>query len=88
MSSTGQFYCIYTGQHCPEADRSDEHIIPYSLGGSNQLVTRDVSKKGNNDAGSSVDALLINSWFVAQERWRLKLKSQNGESSRLLNLMD
>lgn len=76
--SNNDFYCIYTGQNCPESDRSDEHIIPYSLGGSNQLVTRDVSRKANNDAGSSVDALLINSWFISQERWRLKLKSQKG----------
>lgn len=78
MTSGSQFFCIYTGQHWSEDDRSDEHIVPYSLGGSNQFVIRDVSKKGNNDAGSSADALLINSWFIAQERWRLKLKSQNG----------
>jgi|GEM_PF-1957505 len=78
MSTTKDFYCIYTGKSCPEDERSDEHIIPYSLGGSNQLVVRDVSRKGNNDAGSSADALLINSWFISQERWRLKLKSKNG----------
>lgn len=76
--SDQNFFCIYSGKDLPESERSDEHIVPYALGGSNQFITNDVSTKANNEAGSKIDAALINSWFVASERWRLALKSQKG----------
>jgi hypothetical protein len=62
------FYCIYTGENFPETDRSEEHIVPYAIGGSNQFTTIDVSKKANNDAGSQIDSILINSWFISNDK--------------------
>lgn len=79
-----KFFCIYSGKEHDVSERSEEHIVPFSLGGSNQFTTLDVSRKYNNDAGSQIDAKLINNWFVAHERWRLKLKSQNGSIPPIL----
>ncbi len=68
-SSVPDFFCIYSGKVCSDDARSDEHIIPYSLGGTNRFVTRDVSRAANNDVGTRVDGGLINNFFVAHERW-------------------
>lgn len=73
------FYCIYSGNNFSDTERSVEHIVPYSIGGSNSFTIYDVSKKANNDAGSRIDAQLVNSWFVSAERWRLGIKSQGGD---------
>ena len=74
----GDFFCIYSGREWPESERSREHIIPYALGGSADFVTYDVAKTPNNEVGSSADGSLINNWYVSTERWRLGLKSENG----------
>lgn len=51
--------CIYTGKDLdpsdPEMAASVEHIIPLSLGGSNQFTTSDVSRSANNLAGDKID---------------------------------
>lgn len=51
--------CIYTGFDLDPADEklkpSHEHIIPLALGGSNQLVTNDVSAAANSRAGNEID---------------------------------
>ena len=72
------FFCIYSGKDLDEVERSDEHIVPYALGGSNQFVTRDASKKANNDLGSFADAALIDNFFMTNERWSRGIKSQGG----------
>lgn len=73
------FYCIYLGEYRPESERSEEHILPWALGGTNSFVTRDVSTRGNNEAGKIVDSSLINNWMISCERWRLKIKGQSGK---------
>lgn len=76
--SSGKFFCIYSGKEYDDCERSEEHIVPISIGGSNEFVTKDVQRKANNDAGSMIDAPLIDSWPITNERWRLNLKSQSG----------
>ncbi len=80
MSTTNPntFFCIYSGKDAPFASRTLEHIVPYSLGGTGEFGTRDVSSKANNDIGSFVDARLINHPFITIERWRLQLKGHSG----------
>ncbi len=58
--------------------RSVEHIIPWSIGGSNGLTTDDASKSANNELGSEVDAPFANTLPIAIMRNRLQIKSQNG----------
>jgi hypothetical protein len=72
------FFCIYTGKNWPENERSKEHIVPYAVGGSNGFVTYDVSHEGNNKAGASADAEMINNFFVANERWQRHIASEDG----------
>jgi len=72
------FFCIYSGKTHRDDARSDEHIIPYSLGGSDRFVTRDVSRAANNDAGTRVDSGLINNFFMANERWSRGIASAGG----------
>jgi hypothetical protein len=51
--------CIYTGKILDPSNEklkpSPEHIIPLSLGGSNQFTTHDVSLCANNAAGEQID---------------------------------
>ncbi len=51
--------CVYTGKKLeaghPEFRPSNEHIIPLSLGGSNQFTTNDVALEANNRAGRDID---------------------------------
>jgi hypothetical protein len=77
--------CIYTkkplNDDVPANDltRSVEHIIPYAIGGSDAFTTADVSKKSNNDLGSTVDADFTNLLPIAIKRHQLKIKSQGGK---------
>ena len=73
-----QFFCIYSGELHDESERSDEHIVPFSLGGSNQLVTRDVARIPNNEVGRTADSRLINNFFMAHERWQRGIASEDG----------
>jgi hypothetical protein len=72
------FFCIYSGRTCPEDTRSVEHIIPFSLGGTDRFVTRDVARSANNDVGTRVDAAMINNFFMGHERWLRGLRSADG----------
>ncbi len=59
MRITRTARCIYTGieldPNDPDACPSREHIVPMSLGGSNQFVIDDVARKANNRAGQEID---------------------------------
>lgn len=73
-----EFFCIYSGQLWPDNERSMEHIIPFSLGGTDRFVTRDVSRFANNAAGTSVDGAMINNFFMGHERWLRRIASADG----------
>src|SRR5437016_2823041 len=52
-------YCIYTDRVIPKEQVSREHIIPLSLGGSNEFVV-EVSSFRNSELGSQIDGNLGN----------------------------
>lgn len=72
------YFCIYSGKTCSEDTRSIEHIIPFSLGGTNRFVTNDVSRAANNGVGTRVDSAMINNFFMGQERWSRNIASADG----------
>jgi hypothetical protein len=69
--------CIYSGKELDPADEnlkpSLEHIIPLSLGGSNQFTTRDVSSAANSAAGNMIDDEAAGSlpFLMLRHRYRL-----------------
>jgi hypothetical protein len=73
----GTFFCIYSGCDCEEEERSIEHIVPVAIGGPDRLVTNDVSRRANNDAGRA-DASLVDSFVMKIERWRHAISGRNG----------
>jgi hypothetical protein len=58
--------------------QSKEHIIPWALGGSNEFVTWDASRKYNNDFGSDIDAPFSNLLPLAIKRHELRIEGQSG----------
>lgn len=73
-----EFFCIYSGKMWPVAERSKEHIIPYSIGGTDKLVTYDVARLPNNQMGHTADAGLVDSFFLSYERHQHKIASASG----------
>lgn len=57
--------------------RSDEHIIPMSLGG--YMHTWNVCKSCNSKLGQNVDPLLTNHYLIRWERYFHKLKGESGK---------
>lgn len=57
--------------------RSDEHIIPMSLGG--YMHTWNVCKSCNSKLGQNVDPLLTNHYLIQWERYFHKLKGESGK---------
>jgi len=74
----GKFFCIYKGREYDDAHRTTEHIVPFAVGGSDDLVTRDVCKIANDIAGSKWDAPLINHQMIELARWSRKIASKDG----------
>jgi len=74
-------YCPYCGVDHDDATvvESEEHIIPYGLGGSDALtmVTCDTA---NNDLGSSVDAPFMDFFPIQAKRFFLGLESTKGNA--------
>lgn len=70
--------CIYTGAVIDSSSAtlkpSHEHIIPLSLGGSNQFTTEDVSLTANNLAGKEIDDAVASSFPFLMLRHRYGLK--------------
>jgi len=76
--------CIYSWmslddvRNPEDSRRSKEHIISWSIGGSDGLVTSDVSTKWNNDLGTSVDAPFADLLPLAIKRHQLGLAGKSG----------
>lgn len=68
--------CPYTG--LPDTIFTDEHIFPHALGGGLAYSIR-VSKKANNELGSSLDAALVNSSTIQILRLQHGIRSRTGE---------
>ncbi|MBZ0271365.1 HNH endonuclease [bacterium] len=73
-----QAYCPYCGSHKPEEEFTDEHFLAESLGSPATFTIR-VCKKCNGDAGSSIDAALIDNYFISLERVLRGLKGQSNQ---------
>lgn len=61
-----------------DCTKSREHIVPWSIGGSNQFSTWDVSKRSNNDFGRDIDAPFINLLPIAIKRHRFSINGYSG----------
>ncbi len=77
-------YCPYCDLDHADADviRSVEHIVPYAIGGSDDL-TIITCAKSNNDLGSTVDAPFAASFTVRAKRFFLGLESNKGNPPTL-----
>jgi hypothetical protein len=58
-----QTYCIYTDKEIPIEKTNREHIIPLSLGGSNEFVLN-VDKVANSELGAKIDGKLANDFLI------------------------
>jgi hypothetical protein len=72
-------FCPYSGKDHPDSDGTIEHVVAYSIGGSDAF-TITASKQANGRAGEEVDCLLTNNFFIATHRIALGLVGQSGRS--------
>ena len=72
-------YCPYTDREIPKVQSNSEHIIPLSLGGTNEL-TVEVDKKTNDQLGSDLDSALANDFFVAMRRSEYDARGHSGKA--------
>ena len=73
-------FCPYLDVDLPaEAPFSDDHVVPYAIGGGKDLVIR-VSQKANSETGSGADAAFINSWFINWDRTLRGIEGQSGQA--------
>ena len=61
-----EFHCVYCGNL--RSKRSEEHIIPDSLGGT--LTIKDVCERCNSEIGSNIDAKFVDSEHMLFLRYR------------------
>ena len=71
-------YCPYTDREISKAQSSSEHIIPLSLGGTNEL-TIDVDKESNSQVGHELDGALANDFLVALRRSEYGARGHSGK---------
>ena len=57
-------YCIYTDRDVAEADGNQDHIIPLSLGGSDDFTVW-ADERFNSRMGSTVDGAIHKDFFIA-----------------------
>jgi len=77
-------YCPYCGVDHDDATTisSMEHVIPFAIGGTNDLTIR-TCKTCNNNLGTDVDAPFMESFFVSSKRFFLDLASTKGNAPTL-----
>jgi hypothetical protein len=76
-------YCVYCGLSHDEAiETSLEHVIPFALGGSDEL-TIVTCKRQNNELGSDVDAPFVDFFPIRAKRFFLGLESTGGNEPTL-----
>lgn len=71
-----RIYCIYTDKEIPESESNKEHILPLSLGGSNELVIR-VHKETHARIASSIDGKIANDFLVQLLRKKNEAKGHS-----------
>ena len=71
-------YCPYTDREIPKVRSNVEHIIPLSLGGTNEL-TIDVDREINSQLGRELDGALANDFLVALRRSEYGARGHSGK---------
>jgi hypothetical protein len=76
-------FCAYCGEdHEESVPFTDEHIVPYAIGGSDAFTIR-VCAKSNNSFGGTVDKPFIEMPIVRWQRFLLKLSGTDGTEPSL-----
>lgn len=75
-------YCIYSGKEIDESEANVEHIIPLSLGGSNDFTIK-VSKEYNSYLGSKVDGKITRDFLIGMDRVRHEDKGHSQKEPRI-----
>jgi hypothetical protein len=76
-------YCVYCGKdHDESVVFSDEHVVPYAIGGSQAFTIR-VCAASNNSLGGLVDKPFIESFIVRSNRFFLGLAGTDGTDPTL-----
>ena len=71
-------YCPYTDRDILKVQSNPEHIIPLSLGGTNEL-TIDVDRELNSQLGRELDGALSKDFFVALRRSEYGARGHSGK---------
>jgi hypothetical protein len=76
-------FCVYCGtDHDENIEFTDEHIVPYAIGGSNALTIR-VCRDSNNSLGGRIDKPFIEIFTVRADRFFLGLRGTDGTEPTL-----
>lgn len=76
-------FCAYCGEgHDESTAFTDEHVVPYAIGGSNAFTIR-VCQASNNSLGGLVDKPFIENFIVRSQRFLLGLSGTDGTEPTL-----
>jgi len=76
-------FCAYCGvDHDGNVRFTNEHVVPYAIGGSDAFTIR-VCEKSNNDLGGLVDKPLIETFVLWSQRFFLGLRGTDGTKPTL-----
>ena len=76
-------WCPYTNADLPETELNEEHIIPLSLGGSNNFVVP-VEAKANSRFGTEIDGPLANDPLIMFARREYNARGHSGAPIRVV----
>jgi hypothetical protein len=84
MADMTTFQCIYSGKQLPASEKGSEPIIPYELGGSDELSLQDVSQQASADIQKRVVSPFVNSLPVSVDRLMNQVRDRQGNLASLL----
>lgn len=73
------YVCPYLNRHVQEHDVTEDHIVPLSLGGCNQLTVA-VAREANSRIGTEIEGALANEFFPANHRIAADAQGHNRRS--------
>ncbi len=71
------YICPYLDRHVKEHDVTEDHIVPLSLGGCNQLTVA-ASREANSRIGTEIEGALANEFFFANYRVAANAHGRSG----------
>lgn len=75
-------YCIYSGKYLKDEEMNIEHIIPLSLGGSDEFTIM-VGREINCDLGSKVDGKFCNDFLIMLEQLPYENKGHSQKEKKI-----